>query len=274
MEINSLRAMLSPGKRNPAADTALWNGQAETFARFEWPTTDNSFTMRVLARYGLPRSGDCVLDVGCGAGRYALALAKAGASVHGTDLSPNMIDSAEQSKKTYGLEQVTFSCEDFHACTADGWRERFDLVLANMTPAVQSADDLDRLNACSKRDVLLVKPTRRTDSVSDEVLNVLGTGKRSGAKNWIPAAFAYLWALGCSPELSYDQQCWHSERPLDKALEHYVNRARTQRELNASQEAAVRAYIRSIARDGLVREVVNSTVVAMYWKTPDPKQEG
>lgn len=266
LDIDFLKAILFPGRRAPAADETLWDGQACEFADFELPTVENSFTMRVLARYGLPRRSDRVLDVGCGAGRYAVALAKEGAYVHGTDISPNMLKNFDKSVQKYGVENVSFSLEDFHAHGADARHGRFDLVLANMTPAVQSSDDIDKLNAYSTRDVLLVKPTRGTDSVTDGALRELGLCNKPGSKDWIPAAFAYLWALGYSPELHYDRQQWRAERSLGKALSHYVNRVKTMWELDDAQEGTIRDYIHSIAENGMVREVIDTTVVAVYWQ--------
>ena len=42
------------------------------------------------------RPGERVLDVGCGFGSTALAVAAAGASVHGVDISPPMVRRAEE----------------------------------------------------------------------------------------------------------------------------------------------------------------------------------
>ncbi|MEL7156590.1 MAG: class I SAM-dependent methyltransferase, partial [Actinomycetota bacterium] len=48
------------------------------------------------------RPGDRVLDVGCGPGRHALALAEAGMAVTGIDISPRFIDLARAAAK--GIE--------------------------------------------------------------------------------------------------------------------------------------------------------------------------
>jgi 2-polyprenyl-3-methyl-5-hydroxy-6-metoxy-1,4-benzoquinol methylase len=70
-----------------------------------------------------------VLDVGCGSGRYALALAGAGASrVVGVDVAASMIELARQQAQKTGMEE---RCE-FHTTPfldfATG--ERFDVVVA------------------------------------------------------------------------------------------------------------------------------------------------
>lgn len=50
------------------------------------------------------RPGMRVLDVGCGPGRHALALAERGFRVHGVDLSPNFVALAEAAATAEGLD--------------------------------------------------------------------------------------------------------------------------------------------------------------------------
>jgi SAM-dependent methyltransferase len=56
-------------------------------------------------------SGDRVLDVGCGPGRHALALARRGMSVMGVDLSPEFVHLARDAAVREGLP-VTFEVAD------------------------------------------------------------------------------------------------------------------------------------------------------------------
>jgi 2-polyprenyl-3-methyl-5-hydroxy-6-metoxy-1,4-benzoquinol methylase len=70
-----------------------------------------------------------VLDVGCGPGRYAIALADKGAArVLGVDVAPAMIDLARREAANAGrsdvCEFVVSSFDDFHTA------ERFDVVVA------------------------------------------------------------------------------------------------------------------------------------------------
>src|SRR5690349_14846322 len=74
-------------------------------------------------------SGWSVLDVGCGPGRYAMALAKAGAArVVGVDVSAMMIDMARQEAERQGVGgRCAFSVSPFADFRSD---DVFDVVLA------------------------------------------------------------------------------------------------------------------------------------------------
>jgi ubiquinone/menaquinone biosynthesis C-methylase UbiE len=70
------------------------------------------------------------LDVGCGSGRYALALSQAGMKrVVGADVSPKMIELAREmtSRAERADEIFSFVCGDFMELSTE---EKFDIVLA------------------------------------------------------------------------------------------------------------------------------------------------
>lgn len=84
----------------------------DVFARFyDWDTqeaTDLEFYRNLAARTGGP-----ILDLACGTGRVALALARAGYEVVGLDLSLAMLERARQKAEQAGLSQrVHWLCAD------------------------------------------------------------------------------------------------------------------------------------------------------------------
>jgi SAM-dependent methyltransferase len=64
------------------------------------------------------RPGDRVLDVGCGPGRHALALARRGIEVAGVDLSPDFVASARETATVEGLT-ARFEVLDVRDLTAE-----------------------------------------------------------------------------------------------------------------------------------------------------------
>jgi 2-polyprenyl-3-methyl-5-hydroxy-6-metoxy-1,4-benzoquinol methylase len=75
-----------------------------------------------------PIAGKTVIDIGCGPGHYAVALAAGGASrVLGVDFAPGMIEIAKQRAARAGMsDRCTFTLGDFLEVTGD---EKFDYAI-------------------------------------------------------------------------------------------------------------------------------------------------
>src|SRR4051794_41059364 len=89
-----------------------------------------AMTMTTAARlvsFAGIRSGQTVLDVGCGTGVVALTAAQRGAKVSGADLTPALLERARENAQIAGME-IDWSEADVEALPfADG---QFDVVLS------------------------------------------------------------------------------------------------------------------------------------------------
>lgn len=74
----------------------------------------------------LPKKPAKVLDLGCGTGWTSVMLAKAGYQVVGQDISPDMIQVAEQNKSEAGLKNLSFVTEDYESLA---YENAFDAAL-------------------------------------------------------------------------------------------------------------------------------------------------
>lgn len=81
-----------------------------------------------------------VLELGCGTGSTALELAPFARSITGTDISPAMIEIAEQKAKAAGIENVRFEARSVaDAVRGEG---RFDVVMGfNLFHLANRAED-------------------------------------------------------------------------------------------------------------------------------------
>ncbi|AOF95469.1 class I SAM-dependent methyltransferase [Sphingobium sp. RAC03] len=85
----------------------------------------------------LPPAPAAVLDLGCGGGWTSQFLARAGYSVTGQDIAPDMIALAQENARINGVgDRTTFLCSDFEALDLDG---QFDAAL--FFDALHHADD-------------------------------------------------------------------------------------------------------------------------------------
>lgn len=94
------------------------------------PASGEAEARAVVAALAL-RSGARILDVGCGAGRHALALARAGYAVVGVDRSPTLIGRASQRREEAGLE-LELRLHDMRALPLPD-TPRFDAVISLFT---------------------------------------------------------------------------------------------------------------------------------------------
>ena len=268
MNIETIMDLWKPIHNNFKAGVEWWNGSAEKFATRELPTAENSMAMRIIEREGMIEEGYLALDVGCGCGRFSFALEGLGANISATDFSPNMIEQAEKLRLERG-SKVEFSTDNWHTLSLreKGWEKKFDLVLAHMTPAVVSADTFLKLSEASRNWVLMVKPTRRTNSVLDELNRLVSAEKDTKALDETMAyAFDLAWLKGYNPRFEYENQIWESDTPLDKAIEEYTLRISSTHDLSDQNKESIRSYLESIAVNGSIHETSHTLIVAMYWQ--------
>ncbi|HEX2699906.1 MAG TPA: methyltransferase domain-containing protein [Acidimicrobiales bacterium] len=105
-----------------------------------------------VAEFAAITSGDRVLEVGCGLGRYTLLLAERGVAVEGLDLSPSLL---EQLRSTPGAAGIPLHAHDLLECPPE-MLGSFDAVIGFFV--LHHVHDLD---ACVQMATALVRPGGR-----------------------------------------------------------------------------------------------------------------
>lgn len=85
-------------------------------------------TTRIMLELMKGKTGNRILDIGCGSGILSLAAAKMGGQIVGIDIDPVAVAHAEKNRVLNGLANVSFS----EGCTGT-----FDLILMNMIMSEQ-----------------------------------------------------------------------------------------------------------------------------------------
>ncbi len=269
MDIEFIKELWKPEANNKESGLRWWNGKAEHFSAMEPATAEKQIGMRIIRRENMVFKGCTTLDVGCGGGRFSFALEAMGANATATDFSPEMIRMAIEAGRRKG-SKIQFSVDDWHTVDLKekNWDKKFDLVLANMTPAVVSADTFLKLIEASRSWVLLVKPTRRVNSVLDELNRLVKADRDTKTlDDTLAYAFDLAWLTGGQPKLEYEDEVWEMDQPLEKAVEEYTYRIDSIHELTEKDKSVIREYLKSIVdQNGNVHETTNTTIAAMYWQ--------
>ncbi|MBS6397693.1 MAG: class I SAM-dependent methyltransferase [Clostridiales bacterium] len=268
MTIQEIRNTWNSNRVDPQSAVELWNSKAASYSSKELPTAENSLAMRLILEHEMIGRGQTALDVGCGSGRFSFALEQLGACVTGTDFSPRMIGECEKAKKIR-QSGVDFSICDWHNADlqALGWKGHFDLVLANMTPAVVSAETFLRLSEAGRNWCLMVKPTRRKNEILDLLTDMLGLkADTKGLDETIIYAFELLWLNGLKPRIDYEEQTWEHTWTTEEAVREYTLRISSSHVLSDPQREEIAEFLRHISCDGMVKERTRTTITAVYWQ--------
>ena len=250
-----------------AAALIRWNQEAARFGAMAQPTLSSSLCLQMLQEAGILESGGTGLDVGCGGGQYSFALEKFGFSMHGTDFSPNMITEAEKHRDACG-SRCSFSVDNWHSLDLreKGWENKFDLVLAHMTPAILNADCFLKLIHASRRAVFLQKPTRRFSALQQEIDGLLGAvPPQSNLDGSFAQAFSIAWLLGCSPRTGYRDATWTAEMEIDQAVAFYRSRMDGYFTMGHRQEQELQNFLRQRFPEGKVTDVTHTHLAALLF---------
>jgi cyclopropane fatty-acyl-phospholipid synthase-like methyltransferase len=247
----------------------VWDSVSEDYKEKEIPKWQSNHFLKLLNSTVDLAKITSVLDVGCGAGTYTVALAQKVNKAVGVDLSPNMISFAKEKVKEYNLNNAEFICDDWEKLDInnENYEKNFDLVFAHMTPAIDSAATFEKLIKCSKKYCFFVKPVRRKDSVMDEVEKIIGLKSNNSIQDEkITYAFDMLWQLGYCPQFSYYNEIWKPEKTMEQAYAWYIGKVKTKKDISSLEEVKIKEYLQSIAIDGKIHEVITSTIVSIYWE--------
>ena len=268
MTINEIKQLWNPKVKNSKAAVEFWNSKASSFAAKDIPNSENSLAMRLISENHMINSQQTVLDIGCGSGRFSFALEQLGARVTGTDFSPRMIEECEKMKNMRS-SSIEFCVQDWQSADLYklGWHNNFDLVLANMTPSVDSADTFLKLSEASRNWCIMVKPTRRSNAVHDRLNDIFNiTSDTNSLDKSLLFAFELLWLKGMNPKIEYQDQTWQNSLHVDDAIREYILRTSMSHTLSNSQKETISEFLHSISVDNIVQETTHTTIAALYWQ--------
>lgn len=251
------------------AELTVWDLASEDYKERKIPTFEDNIHLRKVTEMKMWDENSTILDVGCGAGIYSVAFAKKCRQVVGTDVSGNMIAAACENARRYETANTRFCKIDWHdfELQDEHWEKQFDLVFANMTPAVQSYHTLELLEQASRGWCYVSKPTAWKHSLTYELIHMLGREDRYRTFDIdMLCIYDVLCLKGKYPYVDYASDTWTSDIPLEKAADHYIRRIEMKQVLTSQEKQRIKEYLERKAEDGIIHDSTDVTISMMYWK--------
>jgi len=244
--------------------------------------TDNVFEL--IKDAGFNPEGAKVLDIGCGPGRFSIPLAKEGADVTAVDIASGMLDRLRQDARE---ENLSIDVRELSWWSADidelGFRNKFDLVLASMTPAINGVESFERMIACSRGLCYYSNfVSRGRDPAHEEIRKLLekdnvnededrsrhrhSHNHSHGPGNGLFFPFMYLYLGGYSPDVRIVNFGHRMEMKPEDVAERAIEMMSRDRILDDGTKDLIRNYYLNASEDGVYKPKSATYTGMMVWK--------
>ena len=251
---------------------SFWDSRAEDFNESSKKKKDDKNFEELIKMFidkEIVNESTSILDIGCGPGKYAIEFGKKCRQVTAIDISSNMMNFAKQNAEYAGLKNILFELVDWEDIEIEekDWVNKFDLVFASMSPAINSKKALEKMIKASKNYCFLSTFINRKDYLQDYLAdNMKLEWKKNNFRDRFQIIFNILYSMGYYPELRYIDTGWENFYTLEKAIEIKTRDMEMKQDLTADQKEQLKTLLEKIAKDGIVCEKSESKIVWMYWK--------
>lgn len=249
----------------------FWNKRSENYSRNIEKDQRKKRTdeiLEFLEEAGFSPEGSRVLDIGCGPGTLSLPLARLGAEVTALDISSGMLNKLKDAVKKESLPVDVIECSWW---TADidglGFRNKFDLVIASMTPGIRDVENFDMMMACSKNLCYYSNFLRRGEdrAYRDIRSSILGE-KSENNMNGIIYPFMYLYLSGYRPSFRINHSEWKEELNWKEAAEQAIEFIGRGRDFDDETKEKIMGYYQNASPDGIYRSESDVYTGMMVWE--------
>jgi SAM-dependent methyltransferase len=261
----------SPAKNRGPMQAGFWNNMAGRFGQDRSAEREDArlkIVLDLIGKTGLDLKGAEVLDIGAGTGALAIPLAKNGANVTALDFSEEMLKKLEMRAQAENIQTIhtLFRSWDEIDLDAEGFRKKFDLVIASMTPAVRCPDTFNRMLDASKGICYYSGwVNRQWDPAYYELYRLLFNDEFREGSHGFYLPFMYLYMNGLRPTVSLRQDVWKGNETVEEMVDTVAGFFSTTKEIDEAMKARMRDYFQARSTDGRYCSKTLATTGMMVW---------
>ncbi|HOW15566.1 class I SAM-dependent methyltransferase [Methanosarcina sp.] len=249
----------------------FWNRRSDNYSRNIDKDQRKKRTdeiLEFLEESGFNPEGSRVLDIGCGPGTLSLPLSRLGAEVTALDISCGMLDRLKDAVKKESLPIDIIECSWWTADIDElGFRNKFDLVIASMTPGIRDVDNFDTMMKCSKKLCYYSNFLRREEDKAYRDIRSSIVGENSGNNmNGIIYPFMYLYLSGYRPSLRINHSEWKEELNWKEAAEQAMEFIGRGRDFDDETKQKIMDYYQKASPEGIYRSESDVYTGMMVWE--------
>ena len=249
----------------------FWNKRSENYANNIEKDKRKKRTDEILEFFeeaDFNPEGSRVLDIGCGPGTLSLPLSRLGAEVTALDISSGMLNKLKDAVKKEALPVDVIECSWWTADIDDlGFRNKFDLVIASMTPGIRDIENFNMMMACSKNLCYYSNFLRRDEdrAYRDIRSSILGENSVNNM-NGIIYPFMYLYLSGYKPSVRINHSEWKEELNWREAAEQAIDFVGRGRDFDDETKEKIMDYYQNASQNGIYCSESDVYTGMMIWE--------
>ena len=226
-------------------------------------------TIEILKANQLIFDNCTVLEIGCGTGFLARELARNNCHVTALDFSKGMIERCKKDMSIELEDRINYLHKDWNKLdlTQMKWINKFDLVVAFMSPATSTPQSFSKMMRASKHGCAIKGwAKKRKHDILDALWNIIMDRPLNDKPQNFLFKLNLLFSMGYFPELTFDKIKWKEEISIEKEFQNqFTFFKKASNKDDVELEKIIKTFLKTIATDNLIIKKHEGLTATAFW---------